>query len=520
MTARPFAVSLSTLLLVACGSSSPSDPAPAGFGDGFLMGAAIAGFQSEMGCPTLPAERCEDRGSDWYQFITDERTTGSSGTFLAGHPPSAGPGHYELFEADLDLAREGLGGNAFRTSIEWSRLFPTATDQVADADLIDVADGAAIAWYRRYFEAMHARGLKPLVTLNHYALPTWIHDGAACHVDIEGCERKGWVDRERTVREIARYAGFAAEQFGDLVDDWATLNEPIVVLFAGYLQPTEDRTNPPAVLLRTAEAKEVLAGMIEAHARMYDAVHAKDANGEARVGLVYPLAAVDPIDPASELDQAGAAAFHHLYNEVFLDAVVDGRYDANLDGVVDPDPTAGELRADLGDRMDYIGVNYYFHIRVNGLDAPFLPDLSALTTFNPLTAQNLADHPRGLYDSIRLASDRWNRPVIVTENGWDPSEADRPGGAGFSTGQEYLARHTQWMQRAIDEGADVGGYFYWTLTDNYEWNHGMDIRMGLYAVDKDDPDKVRTERPAAATFRRIAEANSVPADLVAMYPID
>ena len=76
------------------------------------------------------------------------------------------------------------------------------------------------------------------------------------------------------------------------------------------------------------------------------------------------------------------------------------------------------------------------------------------------------------------------------------------------------------LQRAIDEGADVGGYFYWTLTDNYEWNHGMDIRMGLYAVDKDDPDKVRTERPAAATFRRIAAANSVPADLVAMYPID
>ncbi len=352
-------------LLSGCGDTSDGAVA-SGFGDGFLMGAAIAGFQAEMGCPTLPAEQCEDRGSDWYQFITDERTTSSGGTFLAGQPPSAGPGHYELFEADLDLAKDGLGSTAFRTSIEWSRLFPTATDDVADDDLIDVADPVALAWYRRYFQAMRARGLTPLITLNHYSLPTWIHDGAACHVDIVGCEDKGWVDRARTVREIARFSGFAAEQFGDLVDDWATLNEPIVVLFSGYLQPSAARTNPPAVLLRTAEAKEVLTGLIEAHARMYDAIHAKDSNGRARVGVVYPLAAIEPIDADSELDRAGAAAFHHLYNEIFLDSLVDGRFDANLDGEIDPDPAAGELRDDLGDRMDYIGLNYYFRIRVNG----------------------------------------------------------------------------------------------------------------------------------------------------------
>lgn len=507
-------------LLAACGGNTGDGKAHTGFGEGFLIGTAIAGFQAEMGCPTLAPERCEDRGSDWHQFITDERTTGSRGTFLAGQPPTAGPGHYELYEADLDLAAEGLASTAFRTSIEWSRLFPNATDDVADDELIDVADPAALTWYRRYFEAIRSRGMTPVITLNHYSLPLWIHDGAACHVDIEGCTPRGWVDRERTVREIARYAGFAAAQFGDLVDDWATLNEPIVVLFAGYLQPSAARTNPPAVLLRTTEAKQALTGMIEAHARMYDAIHAHDANGKARVGLVYPLAAVEPIDAQSALDRAGAEAFHHLYNEIFLDAVIDGRFDANLDGVIDPDPVAGELRDDLGDRMDYVGLNYYFRIRVSGLDRPFLPDLSSLTTFNPLTAQNLADHPRGLYEGIKLVSERWNRPVVVTENGWDPAEAERPDGAGLSTGEEYLARHTQWLRRAVEEGYDVGGYFYWTLTDNYEWNHGMDIRMGLYAVDEDDPEKARRARPAAAAFRRIAQAADVPADLVAAYPID
>lgn len=482
-----------------------------GFPEDFLFGTAVAGFQAEMGCPTVPAAECEDPGSDWYAFITDPRTVGSPTAYLNGDPPSTGPGHYELYESDLDLARDELHNNAFRTGIEWSRLFPRATDEVADDALADAADPRAVAWYHRYFQAIRDRGLTPLVTLNHYTLPTWIHDGPGCHDDLDACERKGWLDRERTVREIARYAGFAAREFGGQVDLWATLNEPIVVLFFGYVQPRADRTNPPAVLLRTAEAKEVLQALIEGHARMYDAVKENDPDG-AEVGVVYPLSPSQPIDPAAPLDVQAAANFHHLYNEVFIDAIVKGDLDADLDGAI----SEGERRPDLRGRLDYVGLNYYFRLRFGGLEAPALPalaELSPLATFNPLAVENLGDYPRGIYEMSLLAHERWGLPVIVTENGV-PDARDE----GLQ--ERYLAEHLQWAERAMREGVDLRGYFYWTLMDNYEWNHGMDIRMGLYAVDKADPAKTRTQRKGVAAYGRIAQGRDVPDDLRAAFPIE
>jgi beta-glucosidase len=102
-------------------------------------------------------------------------------------------------------------------------------------------------------------------------------------------------------------------------------------------------------------------------------------------------------------------------------------------------------------------------------------------------------------------------PSIVTENGTQDPDDD-------ATGPEFVVRHLTWLSRAIKDGADVRGYFYWTLMDNYEWNHGMDIRMGLYAVDKSDPDKARKPRQTATAYGQIAEARRIPAELAGKYP--
>jgi len=64
------------------------------------------------------------------------------------------------------------------------------------------------------------------LTINHYTLPLWIHDGNACHQSLSTCTARGWLDKDRTVREIAKYAGFVAREFGAEVDLWATENEP------------------------------------------------------------------------------------------------------------------------------------------------------------------------------------------------------------------------------------------------------------------------------------------------------
>jgi len=489
-------------LTVACGDDAPSGTAEGAFPEGVLFGTATAGFQVEMGCPTLPAQACEDRNSDWYAFITSEDTLGSGTAHLSGEAPSTGPGHWELYEQDFDLARDALHNNAYRMSIEWSRIFPEATDEAEDMDALRaLADPEALAHYHAMLAALLARGLTPLVTVNHYTLPRWIHDGVGCHLSPADCAPRGWLDRERTVREIARYAAFLADEFGEEVDLWVTLNEPFALLLPGYLLPSEERSNPPARQLAFEDAKTVLAGLVEGHARIYDAIHAHD--DDARVGVVYNLTPARPKDPDNPVDVQAAANFFYIWNDVYLDAVVLGRFDHDLDGTAEP-------RADLANRMDFLGVNYYTRVTVEGIDRSLLPALSPLLTLNPLTLKLWEDYPRGLYEMVKHVDERYDLPVIVTENGtFGPDEA-RSG---------FLVRHLAWLARAIAEGVRVEGYFFWSLMDNIEWNHGYALRFGLYRIDPEDPMKARIPREVADVYGQIAADGAISESLRARHPI-
>jgi beta-galactosidase len=503
-------IPLACLCLAAC--AKPQDPQPATktFPKGFLWGTSIAGFQADMGCPTLAPVACEDRHSDWYDWVTDEELKKDPNTHLSKHPVSAQPGHWELYEKDFDLAKQDLGNNAFRLSIEWSRLFPKSTVGVTGFEALKaIASADAIAHYHQELSALKGRGLTPLVTLHHYTLPSWIHDAAGCHKDIKACTRRGWLDREGTVREIAKYAAFAAREFGAEIDLWATLNEPFAVVIAGFIFPSADRTNPPGVMLKLAEAKIAAVAMIEAHARMYDAVKENDtadADGDgaaSKVGLVYATVPIAPKDPKNRLDVRAAENLFYLYNSVFLNATIKGELDETME-------KKAVLREDLKGRMDYLGINYYTRTTVEGTVDPVFPELSSLTTFNPATISVWEDYPKGLYD-MALLGKSYNLPVIVTENGFQDPKDDGKGSAG-------LVPHLVWLQRAARDGARVQGYFYWTLMDNYEWNHGMDIRMGLFAVDPADRKKTRTPRQTVAVYKRIASDNRVPDDLESRFP--
>ena len=543
---RALICSLAALLLLACGddgddptppaprdtavaeTSPPSDVPDAGpdvateedtvapdpgvtFGESFLFGTAIAGFQVEMGCPTLPAEQCEDRQSDWYAFITDPATTGSPSTYIHGDPPSAAPGYWELYDADHQRAAEGLKTGAIRFSFEWSRIFPTATDDVEGYDALKaIADPIAIAHYHAMIDSMKARGLTPLATLNHYTLPLWIHDGVGCHVDFANCSPRGWHDRERTVTEVAKYAGFIAKEFGADIDHWVTLNEPFAVLLPGYLLPSEERTNPPAVLFQTEAARVVMMALIEAHARMYDAIHlgdVVDANGDgaaAEVGVVYPMTPTRPKDPDNPLDVKAAENLFYLYNLVYLNAVAGGIVDEKMDGNTIE-------REDLKNRMDFLGLNYYTRVGVEGSETA-LEALSPLATFNALSLDFWENYPRGIYEMAMFVKETWDLPVIITENG-SPDVADDLVARGT------LVRVLTWVARAVEDGVDLRGYFYWTLIDNYEWNHGLSMRFGLYHVDETVAAKPRTMRPFAQVYAEIAGGRRISPELLAAWPI-
>ncbi len=477
---------------------SPPDTA---FPKGFLWGAAIAGFQVDMGCPTFSAAQCDDAKSDWYQWVTDAALIADGITYLSGDQPSAGPGFWETWPKYLDAARDTAHLNGLRTSIEWSRIFPDGAAEKATTveELKAYANKDAVAEYHAIFKGAHDRGMTLLVTLNHYTLPLWIHDGKDCHEnDLDppnGCKNRGWVDKDRMLKAIALYSGYCGAEFGAEVDLWGTLNEPFAVVLAGYILPSADRTNPPGLVLHLDAALAVMFNMMEGHARMYDAIHDNDkvdADGDgkaAQVGIVANLAYVVPADPNNPKHVAAVKHADWVYNQEFLEATINGELDRNLDGV------AEEHRPDMKGRMDFIGVNYYNQLPVNDSPIPGA-DKWKFLDFQPVTA-TMGVNPEGIYHEVAFAK-QYKLPIYITENGTGEDKA-----TGLAN---YVKPHLTWLHKAIAEGADVRGYFYWTLMDNFEWNHGVGpFKMGLFAVDQAKKTPVVT--PLATGYGEVATRN-------------
>ncbi|TNF37054.1 MAG: glycoside hydrolase family 1 protein [Deltaproteobacteria bacterium] len=488
------------VLLTACSGDSGSEPQnpEATFPKSFLWGTAVAGFQVDAGCPTLPAEACEDRSSDWYQWVTDPDLIAESATAVSGEPLSHAPGMWETYDADFARARDELHTGAIRLSLEWSRLFPDgAAEQATTVDaLATYADSAAVAHYRAMFQAARDRGLTLLVTLNHYTLPLWIHDGKACHQDLASCEDRGWLDGDRILPAIGLYAGFCAKTFGDQVDLWATVNEPFGMVLAAYIFPSPERTNPPGLALHVPEGVTAIENLIRGNAAMYDAVHANDtvdADGDgvaAKVGPVKAVVAFAPQDAANPDDLIAVEHADYVMNRVFLNGVVKGELDHDLDGVAD------ETLPSLAGRLDYLGINYYTRMQVQLLGGSIASGY-ALTDFMPDLENGLFNiYPEGLYEVVTAMATSYGKPIIITENGMlEPTD---------DAGETYLLPHLRALHRAMSEGHEVLGYFYWSLVDNYEWNHGMDFRLGLYALDI--ATKARTLRPVGVRYGEVVRA--------------
>ena len=217
-----------------------------------------------------------------------------------------GPGHWRRWRQDLRLARERLGANAFRFSIEWSRLFPRPTGAARTPRQLDrLVNERAARHYEAELRAMRRLGMKPVLTLNHFTLPSWLHDPLATRAAFAGrapddplpsLERGGWLDaddraRVRRVRRLGRPPLRAAR--GPL----GHVNEPMVVAASGYANvPGAFAAWFPPGVLSFRGAVQAVRNLAKANALAYDAVHRQDRR--ARVGPVHNMVAFTPSDPA------------------------------------------------------------------------------------------------------------------------------------------------------------------------------------------------------------------------------
>ncbi|WP_422744801.1 family 1 glycosylhydrolase [Mycobacterium sp. WMMD1722] len=495
-----------------------------GFPAGFRWGVAHSGFQAEGG-PGSPV----DPNSDWYRWVHDPFNQ----LFGLTHGvPENGPGAYVSYGTDAALARDVLGMNTFRMGIEWSRLFPTSTAAIdvtdeggtvslADLQAMDaLADQGQVMHYREVFTSLRAQGLEPLVTVNHFTLPLWIHDPLASRWLVQfglPALRAGWLSSSTAV-EFGKYAAYVAWKYGDQVDNWATINEPFAPVLTELLAiPGLVPAWPPGVL-RPDLASTLLVNQARGHVAAYDAIHLWDTvsatpgQPAAFVGFTNNMIPARPADPRNPLDDEAADAWNAFYNRWFPNAVIDGWVDANFDGK----KTSDEMHADFVGKADFLGVQYYGSQPMQGFGLapipgfPFLRGLPVRCDPSPTCSDfNQPTDPGGFREVLELAAS-YGKPLWVTENGIaDSQDAKRP---------SYLVSHIAVVQDLVAHGMDIRGYTYWSFVDNLEWSEGYDLQFGLYGSDPDTPELERIPKPASiAAISQITRANGLPIPLLQWF---
>jgi beta-galactosidase len=260
--------------------------------------------------------------------------------------------------------------------------------------------------------------------------------------------------------------------------------------------------------MRVDGAKTAATAMIEAHARMYDAIHAfdkVDADGDgkaAEVGIVYPFSKIEAASASAD-DQKARADAKYFFEDLFMDGIAFGRVDENWD----QGPGVPAPRADLQNRLDFVGVNYYFRFVASKLNLPIsLSGVSPFITFDA-TKPFDGNYPQGIHDVLVDVAKRYGKPVYVSETG--TTQDDEPRAAAWTV------RTLSETRRAIRDGADVRGYYAWSLMDNYEWNSGTNMKFGLYQVDPIT--KERARRDSGRVFAEIAGSRDVSPALEATY---
>jgi beta-glucosidase len=459
------------------------------FPNDFLWGTATASFQVEG------AADADGRGpSIWDTFC---RVPGAVRNADNG---DIACDHYHRVEEDLDLIG-ALGVSSYRFSVAWPRIQPTGKGP---------ANQPGLDFYRRLVDGLATRGVDATITLYHWDLPQALQDDG------------GWVVRD-TAERFAEYADIVARALGDGAARWITLNEPWCSAWRGY----EVGDHAPGIT-DVGQAGAAHHHLLLAHGMATEVLRA--ATPDVAVGIALNLAAVraGSDDPA---DVAAARRKDGNHNRLFLDPLFKGEYPADmLEHYAAREPGFSVVRdgdlAVIGAPLDFLGVNYYSPeiivdasrrqaARELGYGVPTRReshDLRAVGVQSPgarVTEMNWEVDPTGLRDLlVRVGAEYTPIPLYVTENGAAYDDyVDPTGEVRDAERVEYVGAHLGAVLDAIEEGANVKGYYYWSVLDNFEWAFGYSRRFGLVWVDF--PTGTRTPKRSYHWYAETIAANAI-----------
>ena len=405
-----------------------------GFPRGFLWGTASAAHQVEG----------DNKNCDWWEWEQQP------GRVANGDSSLIACDHYHRYREDFRLLRE-MNQNAHRLSIEWSRIEPSQGE----------FDSRQIRHYRDVLGELREQGIEPMVTLHHFTSPSWFS------------RKGGWTERD-SVRAFLSFVTRAADELGDLVNVWCTINEPNIYATNGWLTGEF----PPGHQGDFRNFYSVIANMRRAHELAY--VTIKKRRPDSMVGLSHHKFLFLPASEKRRDVWAARAA----------------------QATVDRWPIGpGRMQRVVEATGDYVGIAHYWAQNV-AFD-PRRPRDQFLRRTNIPGAQ-LTDmgwtsdpvHMRRVLNEVKALG----KPVFVTENGIGTGEDERR--------KRYLVDVLANVRAAIGDGVDVRGYFHWTNTDNFEWARGYGVKFGLIECDRATLD--RKVKPSGVLYGRIAATNALP----------
>ncbi|MDT4992897.1 MAG: beta-glucosidase [Actinoplanes sp.] len=390
--------------------------------------------------------------------------------------------HYHRMPADVALIKS-LGVDTYRFSVAWPRVQPDGRGAI---------NPAGLAFYDRLVDELLAVDLDPWVTLYHWDLPQVLEDAG------------GWPKRDTAYR-FADYAMLVFDKLQDRVDTFTTLNEPWCSAWLGYHVGVHapGRTDFDDGI---HAVHHLLLGHGLATQRMRAA-----ATTAKRLGITLNMGTADPATD-TQPDRDAARRADGMGLRIYLDPLRHGRYPDDMVADLADRGTAfpvqdGDLEI-ISEPFDVLGVNFYFGQDFSGIDTDGSTVDSeghpVVREMHPGTARTAMDWPitpeRLTQLLVRLHRDYPGLPMVITENGaaFD-DKADESGYVRDDDRTSYLAEHIAAVADARSQGADVRGYFAWSLMDNFEWAEGYAKRFGIVHVDY--VTQKRTPKQSALWFR-------------------
>lgn len=419
----------------------------------FVWGAATAAYQIEG------AAYEDGKGlSVWDDFckIPGKVKNGDTGDIACDH--------YHRYKEDVKIMKE-IGLHAYRFSFSWPRIFPEGTGEINLKGLV---------FYDRLIDELLENGITPYATLFHWDYPSALQQKGA------------WLSPD-SPRWFAEYAQLISKKFSDRVKHFMTFNEPQCFIGNAY----SSGHLAPAYSYSLKDCLQMVHHVNLAHGLANSAMRSA-ASSPIQVGIANTGKASYPATDRKEDIEAAKKDMFTLrdkgdwsWNSVmYADPIYLGAYpDEFFSLYKDCLPKMGQDDMKLiSAPNDFIGQNIYNGRAIAAAGGK--PSEQKRYPGFPKTAFNWPVTPEVLHYAPLFIWERYQKPFYITENGLSCADTIFLDGKIHDTYRiDFLNRYLLELKKAEADGADIAGYFQWSLLDNFEWAEGYNERFGLVYVD-------------------------------------